>query len=118
MYIKRTQDLPLSEYKESGVDWEPRKPERERKRNRQNNTIKQTEGRKDMKYFKNVKSYEDLKKQFKALLKANHPDNGGDAEIMKEINVEYDALFPIWKNRHETQTGETINETSTITEIF
>lgn len=64
------------------------------------------------KYFKNVKSYEDLKKQFKAWLKANHPDNGGDAEIMKEINVEYDALFPIWKNRHETQTGEKVQETA------
>lgn len=68
------------------------------------------------KYFKNVKSYEDLKKQFKNLLKANHPDNGGDAEIMKEINVEYDALFPIWKNRHNTeqpqnQTTETAEST-------
>ena len=55
------------------------------------------------KYFKNVKSYEDLKKQFKNLLKANHPDNGGDAETMKEINCEYDALFPIWKNRHNAE---------------
>lgn len=64
------------------------------------------------KYFKNVKSYEDLKKQFKNLLKANHPDNGGDVETMKEINCEYDALFPIWKNRHETQTGEEIKETA------
>lgn len=45
------------------------------------------------KYFKNVKSYEDLKGQFKTLLKANHPDNGGDLEQMQEINAEYDALF-------------------------
>lgn len=64
------------------------------------------------KYFKNVKSFEDLKKQFRTLLKANHPDNGGDAEKMKEINVEYDALFPIWKNRTEQATGEVINETA------
>lgn len=68
------------------------------------------------KYFKNVKSLEDLKKQFKSLLKANHPDNGGDAETMKEINCEYDALFPIWKNRHNTeqpqnQTTETADST-------
>lgn len=28
------------------------------------------------KYFKKVKSYSDLKSQFKTLLKANHPDNG------------------------------------------
>lgn len=64
------------------------------------------------KYFKNVESLENLKAQFKKLLKANHPDNGGDAEIMKEINVEYDALFPIWKNRTEKETGATINETA------
>lgn len=64
------------------------------------------------KYFKNVKSFEDLKKQFRDLLKANHPDNGGDAEKMKEINVEYDALFPIWKKRTEQATGEIINETA------
>lgn len=64
------------------------------------------------KYFKNVKSYEDLKGQFKALLKANHPDNGGDVSKMQEINAEYDALFAIWKNRHETQTGEKVKETA------
>lgn len=50
------------------------------------------------KYFKSIKSYDDLKNQYKKLLKANHPDNGGDLEAMKEINVEYDALFAVWKN--------------------
>lgn len=64
------------------------------------------------KYFKNVKSYEDLKKQFKTLLKANHPDNGGNVEVMQEINAEYDALFKIWKDKHEAQTGETVQETA------
>lgn len=64
------------------------------------------------KYFKNVKNFEDLKGQFKTLLKANHPDNGGDVEAMKEINAEYDALFKIWKDRHEKQTGETVTETA------
>lgn len=64
------------------------------------------------KYFKNVKSYEDLKSQYKTLLKENHPDNGGDLEAMKEINVEYDALFQIWKNRKETETGAPVNETA------
>lgn len=65
-----------------------------------------------MKYFKNVKSYENLKEQYKALLKANHPDNGGDVETMKEINVEYDALFAVWKNKKEVETGEEIKETA------
>lgn len=68
------------------------------------------------KYFKNVKSYEELKEQYRVLLKKNHPDAGGDVEIMKEINCEYDALFPIWKDRHNTaepenQTTETAEST-------
>lgn len=69
------------------------------------------------KYFKNVKSFEDLKNQFKALARKNHPDAGGDAETMKAINAEYDALFPIWKDRHnaaaepQEQTTETADST-------
>jgi len=65
-----------------------------------------------MKYFKNVKSFENLKAQYKTLLKKNHPDNGGDVEEMKNINVEFDALFPIWKDRKEVETGEKVKETS------
>lgn len=64
------------------------------------------------KYFKSVKSYDDLKNQYKKLLKANHPDNGGNVETMKEINVEYDALFAVWKNKKEVETGEEIKETA------
>jgi hypothetical protein len=51
------------------------------------------------KYFKSVTSYQDLKDQYRKLLKENHPDNGGDLEKMQEINVEYDAMFKIWKDR-------------------
>lgn len=65
-----------------------------------------------MKYFKNVNSYNELKKTYRELLKANHPDNGGDVEIMQAINVEYEALFPIWKNKQEKESGEIINETA------
>lgn len=65
-----------------------------------------------MRYFKGVTSFNDLKEQYKTLLKANHPDNGGDEEVMKLINIEYDALFPIWKNHMETDTDTIINETS------
>jgi hypothetical protein len=70
-----------------------------------------------MAYFKNVKSFEDLKEQFKKLAKANHPDAGGNAETMKEINCEYDALFPVWKSRYnatvtaDQQTSETAQST-------
>jgi hypothetical protein len=64
------------------------------------------------KYFKNVKSFDDLKKQYKELLKKHHPDNGGDVEEMKNINVEFDSLFPIWKNRKETEVHETVKDTA------
>lgn len=69
------------------------------------------------KYFKNVKSFEDLKEQFRALARKHHPDAGGDVETMKEINTEYDALFAIWKDRHnatvepQEQTTETADST-------
>lgn len=67
------------------------------------------------KYFKNVKNLEDLKKQYKALLKEHHPDNGGDVEVMKAVNIEFDSLFPIWKNRTEKETGAEIHETAAST---
>lgn len=65
-----------------------------------------------MTYFKNVQSLEDLKNQFKALARKNHPDVGGDAEVMKAINQEYDQLFPIWKKRHNMTAAEQVNETA------
>lgn len=65
-----------------------------------------------MKYFKNVNSYNELKNAYRELLKANHLDNGGDVEVMQAINVEYEALFPIWKNKQEKESGEAINETA------
>ncbi len=67
-------------------------------------------------YFKNVKSFEDLKSKFRELAKANHPDNGGSADVMKAIMVEYQSLFPIWKDRHEKETGAVVHETVFSTE--
>lgn len=64
------------------------------------------------KYFKNINSFEDLKSKYRELLKKNHPDNGGDVEVMKAINVEFDALFPIWKNRKESESGIKVEETA------
>ncbi|MCI9441237.1 MAG: J domain-containing protein [Ruminococcus sp.] len=46
------------------------------------------------KWFKNVSSVEELRKQYRELLKKYHPDNdGGSVEITQEINAEYDRLF-------------------------
>lgn len=65
-----------------------------------------------MRYFKNVKSFEDLKNQFRVLARKNHPDAGGDAETMKAINQEYDQLFPVWKKRHNMTAEEPTTETA------
>lgn len=57
-------------------------------------------------YFKNVTTLEELRKQYKELLKAHHPDNGGDVAIMQEINVEYDMLFKLLKDKHESASSK------------
>ena len=53
-----------------------------------------------MAYFENIKSLEDLKNQYKALVKINHPDAGGSVEVMQAINAEYDQLFNWLKAAH------------------
>ena len=52
-----------------------------------------------MKYFKNIHSLSELKKQFRTLAIANHPDKGGDTAVMQEINAEFDVMFKILKDR-------------------
>lgn len=42
-----------------------------------------------MKYFKDCKTLEEVKKLYKKLAKENHPDLGGSDAIMQEINTEY-----------------------------
>lgn len=47
-----------------------------------------------MKWFKNVTTNEELRKQYRALLKQFHPDNpNGSVEATQEINREYDLVF-------------------------
>ena len=57
-----------------------------------------------MKYFKNVETLEQLRKQYRDLLKKYHPDNGGSEETTKEINNEYEQLFKVLKNRHSSES--------------
>ena len=55
-------------------------------------------------YFKDVQTLDELRKQYRDLLKKYHPDNGnGSEEITKAINVEYEKLFKILKNNHSRQ---------------
>ena len=66
------------------------------------------------KYFDNISTLEELRMQYKELLKLHHPDNGGILEIMQEINAEYDRMFKILKNQHENNFYS--NRASTNTE--
>lgn len=58
-----------------------------------------------MTYFKNVDTLEELRKQYKELLKKYHPDNeNGSTEVTQAINTEYEKLFKVLKDRHESKT--------------
>ena len=67
-----------------------------------------------MTYFKNVNNLHKLRKQYKELLKAHHPDNGGNLELMQEINAEYDKLFKVLKDKHESKTADNENSYNNI----
>lgn len=47
-----------------------------------------------MKWFRNFTTIEELRKQYRELLRKYHPDNEhGDTKITQEINAEYDLVF-------------------------
>lgn len=68
-----------------------------------------------MKYFANIKTLEELKKEYKRLALENHPDRGGDVEVMKAINAEYDIMFNRVKDIHVNAKGETYTKENTET---
>ena len=64
-------------------------------------------------FFKNVKTVEELKRQYKTLAFEHHPDKGGKVEDMQYINAEYDELYARVKNIHETADGKTYEKPNT-----
>ena len=58
-------------------------------------------------YFSNVQTLDELRKQYRDLLKKYHPDNGGSEEETKAINIEYERLFKILKDKHTRQQDNT-----------
>ena len=54
-----------------------------------------------MKWFQNVETLKDLRKEYRRLVVKHHPDNGGDEDILKQINDEYDILFKRMKEDYE-----------------
>lgn len=61
------------------------------------------------KYFKDINTLEELRRQYRDLLKMHHPDNGGNVSDMQEINAEYDRLFKVLKDRHESKATDNQN---------
>ena len=57
-------------------------------------------------YFSNCKTIEEAKRLYHKLAVQNHPDLGGNLEIMQAINNEYDIIAEQLKNIHESSTGE------------
>ena len=70
-----------------------------------------------MKYIKNCKSLEDLKAEYRRLVKLHHPDLGGDTETMKAINDEHDRVFEILKKQHNASADEYHQTTETAEEF-
>lgn len=58
-------------------------------------------------YFSNVQTLEELRKQYRDLLKKYHPDNAnGSTEATQEINAEYDRLFKMLKEQHDSKSAD------------
>lgn len=70
-----------------------------------------------MKYFENCHTLEDLKAEYRRLVKLHHPDCGGDTATMQAINDEHDRLFEILKRQHNAQADEYHQTTETAEEF-
>lgn len=59
-------------------------------------------------YFDNASTLEELRSQYKKLLKQYHPNNkNGSEEATKAISVEYEALFKRLKDVHDARQTDT-----------
>jgi len=56
-----------------------------------------------MRWFTNVRTVEELRKQYRQLMKKHHPDVGGNTEAAKEINSKYDRSFGVLSRQEATQ---------------
>lgn len=70
-----------------------------------------------MKYFTTCTTLDELKKEYRRLAMANHPDRGGDEATMKAINAEYASRFEVLKSQHNT-TADACRKTTEAPEEF
>ena len=59
-----------------------------------------------MKYFDNIFTAEELKKQFRAYCVSMHPDKGGDPEEFKQMMAEYDGIIKNFERAKEEARAE------------
>ena len=59
-----------------------------------------------MKYFKNISTAEELKKQFRAYCVSMHPDKGGDPEEFKAMMAEYNGIIKNFERAKEEARAE------------
>ena len=71
-----------------------------------------------MKYFTNTNTLDELKREYRRLAFTNHPDRGGDVEIMKAINAEYETLHELLKKQHNASADEYHQTTETPAEFI
>ncbi len=58
-----------------------------------------------MTYFQNIHSLAELKKHYRTLALANHPDKGGSTQTMQQINAEFARLYDVWKDDTSVSAG-------------
>ena len=59
-----------------------------------------------MKYFKNITTAEEIKKQFRAYCINMHPDRGGDPEEFKQMMAEYNGIIQNFERAKEEARAE------------
>ncbi len=59
-----------------------------------------------MKYFNNIYTAEELKKQFRAYCVSMHPDKGGDPEEFKQMMAEYNGIIKNFEQAKEEARAE------------
>lgn len=60
--------------------------------------------------FDHVHTVEELKKEYRKMAFRYHPDRGGDAEMMKKVNLEYEITLKRLKAQYHTEHKENANE--------
>lgn len=59
-----------------------------------------------MKYFKNITTAEEIKKQFRVYCVSMHPDKGGDPEEFKQMMAEYNGIIKNFEKAKEEARAE------------